>query len=55
MPAALPDGFDAATVGQGMVVSWALQEEVLAYAAVGRFWTYSSGTRRWRACARACR
>jgi hypothetical protein len=41
MPAALPDGFDAATVGRGMVVSWAPQEEVLAYAAVGGSWTHS--------------
>jgi UDP:flavonoid glycosyltransferase YjiC (YdhE family) len=41
MPAALPDGFDVATVGRGMVVSWAPQEEVLAYAAVGGSWTHS--------------
>jgi hypothetical protein len=40
-PAALPDGFDAATLGRGMVVSWAPQEEVLAHAAVGGFWTHS--------------
>ncbi|KAM0851786.1 hypothetical protein ACQ4PT_052198 [Festuca glaucescens] len=38
--AALPDGFDAATLGRGMVVSWAPQEEVLAHAAVGGFWTH---------------
>jgi UDP-glucosyltransferase BX8/BX9 len=36
----LPDGFDAATRGRGMVVSWAPQEEVLAHPAVGAFWTH---------------
>jgi hypothetical protein len=36
----LPDGFDAATRGRGMIVSWAPQEEVLAHAAVGGFWTH---------------
>ncbi|CAM0954373.1 unnamed protein product [Alopecurus aequalis] len=39
-PAALPDGFDSVTAGRGMVVSWAPQEEVLAHAAVGGFWTH---------------
>jgi hypothetical protein len=36
----LPDGFDAATRGRGVVVSWAPQEEVLAHPAVGAFWTH---------------
>ncbi|CAN6203485.1 unnamed protein product [Urochloa humidicola] len=36
----LPEGFDAATRGRGVVVAWAPQEEVLAHAAVGAFWTH---------------
>ncbi|CAN6171498.1 unnamed protein product [Urochloa humidicola] len=36
----LPEGFDAATRGRGVVVSWAPQEEVLAHDAVGAFWTH---------------
>jgi len=36
----LPDGFDDATRGRGVVVSWAPQEEVLAQPAVGAFWTH---------------
>ncbi|CAL5079393.1 unnamed protein product [Urochloa decumbens] len=39
-PPQLPDGFDAATRGLGAVVAWAPQEEVLAHAAVGAFWTH---------------
>ncbi|EER96107.1 hypothetical protein BDA96_02G088600 [Sorghum bicolor] len=37
---ALPDGFDAATRGRGVVVRWAPQEEVLEHPAVGAFWTH---------------
>jgi UDP:flavonoid glycosyltransferase YjiC (YdhE family) len=36
----LPEGFEAATHGRGMVVSWAPQEEVLGHRAVGGFWTH---------------
>uniref|UniRef100_A0ACD5WPY0 Uncharacterized protein n=1 Tax=Avena sativa TaxID=4498 RepID=A0ACD5WPY0_AVESA len=37
----LPDGFDAVTSDRGMIVDWAPQEEVLAHAAVGGFWTHA--------------
>ncbi|CAN6314642.1 unnamed protein product [Urochloa humidicola] len=37
----LPEGFEAATRGRGMVVTWAPQEEVLGHAAVGGFWTHN--------------
>ncbi|CAL4919881.1 unnamed protein product [Urochloa decumbens] len=37
----LPEGFEAATRGRGMVVAWAPQEEVLGHAAVGGFWTHN--------------
>ncbi|GJN09849.1 hypothetical protein PR202_ga27894 [Eleusine coracana subsp. coracana] len=36
----LPDGFEAATRGRGVVVSWAPQEDVLAHPSVGGFWTH---------------
>ncbi|WVZ61111.1 hypothetical protein U9M48_011033 [Paspalum notatum var. saurae] len=36
----LPNGFEAATRGRGMVVAWAPQEEVLRHRAVGGFWTH---------------
>ncbi|KAG0513903.1 hypothetical protein BDA96_10G143200 [Sorghum bicolor] len=36
----LPEGFEAATHGRGMVVTWAPQEEVLGHRAVGGFWTH---------------
>ncbi|KAK3126731.1 hypothetical protein QOZ80_7AG0561500 [Eleusine coracana subsp. coracana] len=36
----LPDGFEAATRGRGVVVSWAPQEDVLAHPSVGVFWTH---------------
>ena len=36
----LPDGFEEATHGRGMVVEWAPQEEVLQHAAVAGFWTH---------------
>ncbi|KAL6897249.1 hypothetical protein ACP4OV_006945 [Aristida adscensionis] len=39
-PSPLPEGFDAATCGRGMVVSWAPQVEVLAHPAVAGFWTH---------------
>nr|CAB3456163.1 unnamed protein product [Digitaria exilis] len=39
-PPPLPDGFDAAAGGRCVVVRWAPQEEVLAHAAVGAFWTH---------------
>ncbi|KQK20286.1 DIMBOA UDP-glucosyltransferase BX8 [Brachypodium distachyon] len=38
--AALPAGFDEATRGRGKIVGWAPQEDVLALAAVGGFWTH---------------
>uniref|UniRef100_A0ACD5YH79 Uncharacterized protein n=1 Tax=Avena sativa TaxID=4498 RepID=A0ACD5YH79_AVESA len=37
----LPDGFEEATRGRGMVVSWAPQQEVLGHHAVGGFWTHN--------------
>ncbi|KAL5991641.1 hypothetical protein ACLOJK_012550 [Asimina triloba] len=37
----LPDGFEEKTEGRGLVVKWAPQQEVLAHAAVGGFWTHS--------------
>jgi hypothetical protein len=39
-PSSLPEGFDAATRGRGVVVSWAPQVEVLSHRAVGGFWTH---------------
>ncbi|KAF8731800.1 hypothetical protein HU200_015738 [Digitaria exilis] len=40
-PPPLPDVLDAAVAGgRGVVVRWAPQEEVLAHAAVGAFWTH---------------
>ncbi|KAL6894372.1 hypothetical protein ACP4OV_008470 [Aristida adscensionis] len=37
----LPEGFEAATRGRGVVVDWAPQEEVLRHRAVGGFWTHN--------------
>ncbi|CAL4928153.1 unnamed protein product [Urochloa decumbens] len=37
----LPEGFEAATRGRGMVVAWAPQQEVLRHRAVGGFWTHN--------------
>ncbi|XP_006658425.2 DIMBOA UDP-glucosyltransferase BX9-like isoform X1 [Oryza brachyantha] len=37
----LPDGFEEATRGSGMVVSWAPQQDVLKHQAVGGFWTHN--------------
>ncbi|GJN23602.1 hypothetical protein PR202_gb11266 [Eleusine coracana subsp. coracana] len=37
----LPDGFEAATRGRGLMVDWAPQEEVLRHGAVGGFWTHN--------------
>ena len=37
----LPDGFEEATHGRGMVVPWAPQQEVLAHHAIGGFWTHN--------------
>ncbi|TVU45490.1 hypothetical protein EJB05_04979, partial [Eragrostis curvula] len=37
----LPEGFEAATRGRGMMVEWAPQEEVLRHRAVGGFWTHN--------------
>ncbi|KAL6638173.1 hypothetical protein ACP70R_025745 [Stipagrostis hirtigluma subsp. patula] len=37
----LPEGFEAATRGRGVVVEWAPQEEVLRHRAVGGFWTHN--------------
>ncbi|KAF8757366.1 hypothetical protein HU200_010881 [Digitaria exilis] len=37
----LPEGFEAATRGRGVVVAWAPQEEVLRHRGVGGFWTHS--------------
>ncbi|KAG8100224.1 hypothetical protein GUJ93_ZPchr0013g35176 [Zizania palustris] len=37
----LPDGFEDATRGRGMVVSWAPQQDVLRHRAVGGFWTHN--------------
>uniref|UniRef100_A0A0E0LIU1 Glycosyltransferase n=1 Tax=Oryza punctata TaxID=4537 RepID=A0A0E0LIU1_ORYPU len=39
--ACLPDGFEEATRGRGMVVSWAPQQDVLRHRAVGGFWTHN--------------
>ncbi|PUZ69044.1 hypothetical protein GQ55_2G077200 [Panicum hallii var. hallii] len=36
----LPDGFEDAVKGRGMVIRWAPQQEVLAHRAVGGFWTH---------------
>jgi hypothetical protein len=36
----LPDGFEDAVRGRGVVIRWAPQQEVLAHAAVGGFWTH---------------
>ncbi|KAJ3702924.1 hypothetical protein LUZ61_006629 [Rhynchospora tenuis] len=36
-----PDGFIEATSGNGKIVSWAPQREVLAHKAVGAFWTHN--------------
>ena len=38
--AQLPDGFEDAVAGRGMVIRWAPQQEVLAHPAVGGFWTH---------------
>ncbi|TKW31294.1 hypothetical protein SEVIR_2G096100v4 [Setaria viridis] len=38
--AQLPDGFEDAVKGRGMVIQWAPQQEVLAHRAVGGFWTH---------------
>ncbi|TVU39934.1 hypothetical protein EJB05_13378, partial [Eragrostis curvula] len=37
----LPDGFEEATHGRGIIVSWAPQQEVLGHHAVGGFWTHN--------------
>jgi hypothetical protein len=37
----LPEGFEEATRGRGMVVTWAPQQEVLGHRAVGGFWTHN--------------
>ncbi|KAL6894371.1 hypothetical protein ACP4OV_008469 [Aristida adscensionis] len=37
----LPEGFEAAARGRGVVVEWAPQEEVLRHRAVGGFWTHN--------------
>ncbi|CAM0878132.1 unnamed protein product [Alopecurus aequalis] len=36
----LPEGFEAATRGRGIVVAWSPQEEVLRHPAVAGFWTH---------------
>nr|CAB3452455.1 unnamed protein product [Digitaria exilis] len=38
--ALLPEGFEDAVKGRGMVIRWAPQQEVLAHRAVGGFWTH---------------
>ncbi|CAL5076275.1 unnamed protein product [Urochloa decumbens] len=38
---ALPEGFEDAIKGRGMVIQWAPQQEVLAHRAVGGFWTHN--------------
>nr|CAB3456156.1 unnamed protein product [Digitaria exilis] len=37
----LPEGFEEATNGRGMVVPWAPQKEVLGHRAIGGFWTHN--------------
>ncbi|CAN6222827.1 unnamed protein product [Urochloa humidicola] len=37
----LPEGFEDAVKGRGMVIQWAPQQEVLAHRAVGGFWTHN--------------
>ncbi|CAN6171497.1 unnamed protein product [Urochloa humidicola] len=37
----LPEGFEEATHGRGMIVPWAPQQEVLAHHAIGGFWTHN--------------
>ncbi|CAL5076279.1 unnamed protein product [Urochloa decumbens] len=37
----LPEGFEEATRGRGMVVPWAPQLEVLGHRAIGGFWTHN--------------
>ncbi|TVU39901.1 hypothetical protein EJB05_13345, partial [Eragrostis curvula] len=37
----LPDGFEEATHGRGIIVSWAPQQKVLGHRAVGGFWTHN--------------
>ncbi|RCV10191.1 hypothetical protein SETIT_2G092400v2 [Setaria italica] len=37
----IPEGFEEATRGRGMVVTWAPQQEVLGHHAIGGFWTHN--------------